>query len=295
MLESVNVNDLDFVYGYMIFKAYFFKVKTKVEGVDYPNSDYAERWRRFCRERDFLSLIRRAVELISNEPVTDCLNFYDCLDRSSYFALIHRDHPNITLGFIKDADLWDLWLNEGIFNFAREKIAELLSISNGDRIIDFGCGSASPVFYGSIVGPNGYYLGIDFSKPLLNFASLRVKERRLDWVHLKQELADSKLRIEGNFDYAICSSILQYADYRAVLRNAVNALKGNGTIMIFSEVFSDLEPEKAELFDLYYSLIPNYRGFPRMSAILEFLEKCCEFRYKLIGRNFLRIDVKDVI
>ena len=295
MLESINVNDLDFVYGYMILKAYFFKVKTKVDRVEYPNTEYAERWRRFCNGRDFKSMIRRAVELISVQPNTDCLNFYDCLDRSSYFALIHRDHPNITLGFIKDADLWDLWLNEGIYKLAREKIADMLSLSDGDRIIDFGCGSASPIFYGGLVGPNGYYFGIDFSKPLLNFASLRVKEKRLDWVNLRQELVDSKLRIEGKYDYAICTSILQYSDYRAVLKNAVNALKGNGTIMIFSEVFSDLEPEKAELFELYYSLIPNFREFPRISGILEYLEKFCEFRYKLIGRNFLRIDVKDVI
>ena len=293
MLKSLN--DIDFIYGYMILKSYFFKIRTNVETSDYPNSEYAKRWREFCSKVNFESLLRKAFELISLPPSSDCLNLFDCLDRSSYFALIHREHPNITLGFIKDADLWDLWLREGIFRVAREKIAEILSLSNGDKVVDFGCGSASPTFYGEIVGPNGIYSGIDFSKPLLNLAKIRAKENRLDWVNLRQEYVDTRLIFRRKYDYVICSSILQYADVRAVLRNAVEALGGNGTIVIFSEVFSDLEPEKSELFELYYSLIPQFKRFPSVSEILNYLSQFCEYKYKMIDKNFLKIDVLDVI
>ncbi len=295
MLKSMSVNDMDFVYGYMILKSYFFKIKTNVENTEYPNSEYARRWRDFCSRIDFESMLRKAFKLISTPPSSDCLNLFDCLDRASYFALIHKDHPNITLGFIKDADLWDLWLREGIFRLARERIAEILSLSDGDKVVDFGCGSASPPFYGELVGPNGIYSGIDFSKPLLNLAKIRVRENRLGWVNLKQEYADSKLIFRRGYDYVICSSILQYADVRAVLRNAVEALGGNGVIAIFSEVFADLEPEKAELFELYYSLIPQFKGFPRLSEILNYLSQFCEFKYDLIDKNFVKIEVLDVI
>lgn len=295
MLKSLSVSDVDFIYGYMILKSYFFKIKTNIEASDYPNAEYVRRWREFCNRTDFESLLRKAFDLISTPPSSDCLNLFDCLDRSSYFALIHKEHPNITLGFIKDADLWDLWLREGIFKVAREKIAEMLSLSNGDKVVDFGCGSSSPLFYGEIVGPNGLYSGIDFSKPLLNLARIRVRENHLDWVNLRQEYVDAKLIFKRRYDYVICSSILQYADVRAVLRNAIEALGGNGVIAIFSEVFSDLEPEKAELFELYYSLIPQFKRFPSVTEILNYLLQFCEYRYKLIDKNFLKIEISDVI
>jgi len=295
MLKSLNMSDFDFIYGYMILKAYFFRIKTRVENSVYPNEEYAKRWREFYNSVNFESLLKKALELILTPPATDCLNFFDCLDRSSYFALIHRDHPNITLGFLKDADLWDLWLREGIFVLAREKISEMLSISNGDKVVDFGCGSVSPIFYGELVGPNGVYSGIDYSKPLLNLAKIRIKENRLGWVNLRQEYVDSKLIFKRRYDYVICSSILQYTHIKPVLRNAVEALNGEGVIAIFSEVFSDIEPEKAELLELYYSLIPQFKRFPSVTEILNYLSMFCEYKYNLIDKNFLKIEILDYI
>lgn len=295
MPKDTNACDMDFIYGYMILKSYFFKIKTNVEKNGYPNMEYTKRWREFCSRVNFESLLKKAFKLISKHPSSDCLNLFDCLDRSSYFALIHKEHPNITLGFVKDADLWDLWLGEGIFKTARKRIAEILSLSNGDKVVDFGCGSYSPIFYGEIVGPNGMYSGIDFSKPLLNLAKVRVRENRLDWVNLRQEYVDSRLIFRRKYDYVICSSILQYADVKAVLRNAVEALGENGVIAIFSEVFSDLEPEKAKLFELYYSLIPQFKRFPSVSEILNYLSQLCECKHKLIDKNYLRIEILDSI
>ncbi len=295
MLEAVEVNDIDFAYGYVILRAYFFKIRTNIDNEVYPNEEYARLWRDYFKRVDFDSMLRKAFELISVPPKHNCLNFYDCLTRSAYFALIHKDHPNITLGFLKDADLWDLWLREGVFKVARERIAEIISPSDGDRILDLGCGSVSPSYYAELVGPNGIYTGVDFSKPLLGLARERVKEERLDWVNLKQEYVDSRLHFKRAYDFVICSSILQYADLKATLRNAVEALRGEGTIVVFSEVFRDLEPEKAELFELYYRLIPNFKGFPSVSGIIDYLSKFCEFKYNLIDRNFLKIEVKDII
>ena len=78
---------------------------------------------------------------------------------------------------------------------------------------------------------------------------------------------------------------------KSTLTNAVNALNGEGTIIVFSEVFTDIDPEKAKLFELYYSLVPSFKNFPSVKEICEILGSSCDFKYKLIGKNFLKIDV----
>ena len=294
MLETVSDNVLDFVYGYLIVQSYFFKIKTNVEEESYPNEDYAERWRRYLSNVDYSVMLKKAFELISDPPPSDTLNVFDCLVRSSYFGLVHREHPNITLGFVKDADLWDIWLNEGIYRIARERIAELSGLGAGDRVLDLGCGSISPLFYADVVGANGFYTGVDASKPLINLAKMRVRERGLAWVDLRLEDVNSRLGFRRCYDVVICSSILQYANVRNVLTNALNALSDGGRIVIFSEVFADLEPEKAELFTLYYELIPEFRRFPTLSEIVNHLTTACEFKYRTYGRNYVVIDVMDV-
>lgn len=291
-------NVLDFIYGYLLIKSYFLYIKTNILKVNYPNIEYANKWREYVSKVNYNELIKKACELVTNinEVIEgNWLSLYDCLDKSAYFALIHENHPNITLGFTKDADLWDIWLREGIFKLVREIIADILSLSNGDKVIDLGCGSASPTFYGEIIGPNGFYTGIDFSKPLLSLAKVRVRKKNLDWVKLNQWYVDSKITFSESYDYVICSSILQYTNFKMALNNAIRALNGNGVIIVFSEVFTDLEPERAKLFELYYSLIPSFKGFPSISDILNYIHNYCEYKCKLIGKNILKLEIMDSI
>ncbi len=287
---------IDFVYGYMLFKAYFFNIKTNVCNMRYPNESYARKWREFVRSLN-VDALNKALKLVIEKADTvfsGVLNIYDCFDRASYFALIHPDHPNITLGFVKDADLWDMWLTDGIYKIVREVIAEVADISNGDKVADFGCGSASPTFYGTLVGSSGIYTGIDYSKPLLNLAYVRIKDEKIaDRVNLRREYVDSKLVFRRSYDIVICSSILQYVDLKSTLTNAVNALNGEGTIVVFSETFSDVDPEKTKLFELYYSLIPSFKKFPSIKEISEILDPICDYRYKLIDTHLLKIEVNN--
>lgn len=293
----MRISDIiDFVYGYLLFKAYFFNIKTNINNTSYPNEGYARKWREFLKSLSEDTLNKALKLVIEKEHAifNGALDIYDCFDRSSYFALIHPNHPNITLGFLKDADLWDMWLTGGIYKIVRENIAEVVDISNGDKIVDFGCGSASPTFYGSIVGSSGIYTGLDYSKALLNLAYVRVKDEKIaDRVHLKQKYVDSKLVFKRCYDIVICSSILQYVNLRSTLINAVNALDGEGTIVVFSETFSDIDPEKTKLFDLYYSLIPSFRKFPSVKEICEILDQMCDYRYKLIDKHLLKIEISN--
>ena len=251
MQKATKIDEvMDFVYGYLILKSYIFSLKTKVLETVYPNEDYARLWRSFLKKVDFKDLLSEAVDRISSPIDGGFIDIYDTMDRASYFALIHAQHPNITLGFTKDADLWNLWLENGIYQVVRETVAEVLKIGRGDRIIDFGCGSASPPFYADIVEYTGYYAGIDLSKPMLRIAETKIRNQGVyDWVNLKFDSADVKQEFRRKYDFAILSSVLEYVNnIRGVLRNSLNAIDYEGKIIIFSELFSDVEPEKIELF-----------------------------------------------
>jgi ubiquinone/menaquinone biosynthesis C-methylase UbiE len=296
MQKAAEIDEaVDFIYGYLILKSYIFRLKTKVQETTYPNEDYASLWRDFLNGVDFKELLSDAVGRISNPVDGGIIDIYDTMDRASYFALIHAQHPNITLGFIKDADLWNIWLENGIYKAARETIADLLEIGKGDKIIDFGCGSASPPFYAEIVGYTGYYGGIDLSKSMLNIAETKVRNLGLyEWVNLKLDSVDAKQEFKRKYDIAIISSVLEYiGSIKGVLRNSLEAIDYEGEIVVFSELFSDIEPEKINIFKLYYSLIPSFNGFPSVSGILEILyEMGVSYSHRLIGKHILLIDVE---
>ncbi len=281
---------MNFFYGYLIMKAYIFKLRFSES---YFNVKYLNKWKNFLEKADFKKLLSIAFDCMSEEIDGRILDIADVMERSSYFAMIHPNHPNITLGFLKDADLWNLWLENGIYRYARETISEICSIGRGDRIFDFGCGSVSPHFYSEIVGEYGFYAGVDYSAPLLRIAKSNCRERNLiDRVRLIQGSADSKMDFSREYDLAILSSILEYTDVRAVLRNAINALNGEGRIVVFSELFRDLHPEREELYDLYYSLIPDFMRFPSVGDIQQYLDYFgVLYKIKTYGSHFLVIDV----
>ena len=289
-LERELERSLDFMYGYLLLKAYFFILRTGVLQSEYPNTSYAEMWR---KRRINKNVLKHAIKLVSLDADTSCLDLCDTFDKASYFALIHPNHPNITLGFIKDADLWNIWLAESPFRISREVIAEIAGIGSDKlKIVDFGCGSVSPIYYGSVIGSKGLYTGVDYSHSMVSIAKHRVKAERLDWVNVKKSNVESKIVPARKYDVVICSSILQYVDsVQAVLKNAGEMLGYDGTVIVFSEVFRDLEPEKDRIMTLYYSLIPGFRRFPAISEILECLNTIgINYRYKNIGRNILAIE-----
>jgi len=285
---------LDFMYGYLALRAHFFTLRTRLggtAGVDYPNSSYADKWREVFSSIDRGELLRNAFAFVSRECDASCIDLCDTFDRASYFALIHPNHPNITLGFVKDADLWNIWLNESPFSVAREVIAEILGLGQDSvKVVDLGCGSVSPAYYGSVMGSRGVYSGIDVSHSMVRIAESKVRAERLDWVTVRRENAETRLVARRKYDAVICSSLIQYTAIQPVLRNAGELLDYDGTLVIFSELFRDVEPEKEKIMNLYYSLIPGFRHFPAVSEILDCLDSIgASYRYTA-GRNILVIE-----
>ncbi|WP_456370312.1 methyltransferase domain-containing protein [Geoglobus sp.] len=281
---------MDFFYGYMVLKAYVFKLRLVEE---YPNQHYLNRWRSFLSRTDFGDLLDRACTHMRQEIDGRILDILDTMERASYYALIHPEHPNITLGFVKDADLWNLWLETGIYRYVRDFVSEVTGIGPGDRVVDFGCGSASPQYYAELVGSSGFYAGVDYSRSLIKIAEKNCFENGLsDRVRLIQNYAESKLEFSREYDVAILSSILEYSDPKAVLKNALNAIGNEGLIVVFSELFSDIEPDRRELFELYYSLIANFREFPSVELIRSELDRTgVPYTMKKYGKHVIVVEV----
>jgi len=284
---------LDFMYGYLTLRAYFFTLRTRLNesGIGFPNSSYAEMWMNAFGSVDKEKLLRNAFEFVSRECDASCIDLCDTFDRASYFALIHPNHPNITLGFVKDADLWNIWLSESPFSVAREVIAEILGLGQDSiKLVDLGCGSVSPAYYGSVMGSKGVYSGIDASHSMVRIAESKVRAERLDWVSVRRDNAETRLVAKRKYDAVICSSLLQYTSIQPVLRNAGELTDYDGVLVIFSELFRDVEPEKEKIMNLYYSLVPGFRSFPAISEILDCLDSMgVSYRYKA-GRNILLVE-----
>jgi len=288
---------MEFLHSYLIIKSYYFGIKTGLFQENsknrYPNKEYCHKWIDFLKRADYDHLLKEAFKKMRIEVDRSSLDLFDCMDRSSYFALLHSNHPNITLGFIKDADLWDLWLKGGIFELARRSVAEKDIIERGCKVLDIGCGSVSPLFYSELVGKSGSYAGVELSAPLSKLATLRLKENFLDQGSVRQEDAEKRLIFKKKYDVVVISFFLENSsNHKAVLKNALEALGYEGRILINSFLFADVEPEKRDLFDLYFSLIPSFRGFPKISEIVEVLELSgVGFRYNLLNKNMLMIYV----
>ncbi len=290
MIESID-RMIDFFYGYLKFKSYIFKLKFSN---NYYNSEYAKRWREYISKTNFTKVLNEAMKLMRNEIDGKILDIADVMEKSSYYALIHPNHPDITLGFIKDADLWNLWLEYGIYRYVREAIANIVDVGKGDKIIDFGCGSVSPCFYSELIGSSGFYAGIDYSGPLIKIAEKLCKAKGVaDRIKLTQKYVESRISFKREYNIAIMSGILEYSKVTSVLKNAINALKGNGVIVIFSEVFTDIEPEREEVFNLYYTLIPNFKKFPSLTEIRNTVEVAgYPFNIKMLGKHIVIINLQ---
>jgi ubiquinone/menaquinone biosynthesis C-methylase UbiE len=286
---------MEFLHSYLILKSYFFGVKTGLfkKEAEYPNKEYVRRWLDFFEKADYDSLLFQAFEKIRAEVDRSSLDLFDCMERSSYFALVHPNHPNITLGFIKDADLWDLWLKGGVFELCREIVAEKGIVDKGMKVLDLGCGSISPLFYSELVGSTGLYAGVELSSPLAKLATYRLRDNFLEHGSVRQDDVEKRLYFRRKYDVVLISFLLEnISNLRAVLKNALEALEYEGKIFISSFLFSDIDPDKKDLFELYFSLIPSFRGFPSISEILDTLERIgVSYRYNLLNNNMIEIEV----
>ncbi|WP_457750912.1 class I SAM-dependent methyltransferase [Thermococcus sp.] len=187
------------------------------------------------------------------------------------YAFISKEHPKILMDFDKGADFWDMRLLMEPYRLGRRAVSEILKLRDGMRVLDLGCGSVSPIEIGEQVGPNGKYLGVDFSPGLLSIASTRVKNSRMDWVYLK-EMDIRKLVPKTSYDAVIMSFVLHYfQDPGAVVARTMQMLEPGGKLLII-EPFRDEFPNVVAL-GFFESLTPEFVRFPTVHDVINSIEQ----------------------
>ncbi|NJE29464.1 methyltransferase domain-containing protein [Thermococcus sp. 18S1] len=209
-----------------------------------------------------LPLARERLEKLLPDWIPILEEMYKMVD----YAFISREHPKVLMDFDKGADFWDMRLLLGINRVYRQLASRLLGLEDGMRIIDLGCGSVSPVELGSAVGPNGKYVGIDFSPGLLSIATTRVRNEGLDWVTLR-EMDVRRLVVRNTYDGVVMSFLLGYLENPgAVVRKAIEMLSPGARLVILDS-FRDLTPKVAAL-EFFESLTKEFVRFPSAGEIL---------------------------
>jgi len=206
------------------------------------------------------------------------------------YAFISREHPKILMDFDKGADFWDMRLLMEPYRTGRELAIELLGLEDGIDVVDLGCGSVSPVEVGEAVGPNGKYVGVDFSPGLLSIARTRVKNSRMDWVFLK-EMDVRKLLPKNRYDAVLMNYLLGYVPSPMdVVKKALDLLNPGGRLLIV-DVFRDKNPLSLAL-EFFESLTPEFVKFPTTSEIIRSVEESYhEAEVRPVGNSVLLVEL----
>ncbi len=204
------------------------------------------------------------------------------------YASITPEHPKILMDFDKDADFWDMRLSLEFNSIYRKIIADVAKLHDDTSVLDLGCGSVSPLEIGQFLGPNGKYVGIDFSPGILSIAESRVKSAGFDWVTLK-EMDIKKIIPKNKYDVVIMSFVLEYLDsINRVIKTAMSILNENGKLIIV-EPFKENYPN-ISAWEFFESLSKEFIAFPTKSAILNALENSnTEFKFNELGKSVLVI------
>ncbi|AFK22192.1 putative SAM-dependent methyltransferase [Pyrococcus sp. ST04] len=203
------------------------------------------------------------------------------------FALISPDHPYVLMDFDKDADFWDMRLSTSFHEAYRELIIRLAGLGNGTYVLDLGCGSVSPAYFGKFVGEDGKYVGVDYSPALLEIAKARVSKMNFP-VELK-ELDIGLIKPRTMYDVAIMSFILEYVtNRREVLRKVLDGLSPGGKVIVI-DAFRD-EFANVEALEFFEGLNASFVGYPSKAEIREILlGEGFDVKFEDYGKSILLI------
>jgi len=221
--------------------------------------------------------------------IPDYISIYDYISSMAPYWAISEGHPNVLMSFGKDADVWDGFLSSQFCETYREVASHILNLKDGDKVLDVGCGSISPLYFSPLVSPNGRYVGIENSKNLTTLALNRIKRERYDWADVKNASVED-LVISSKYDAVICTDVLSYLSSPArALRTMYTALRPGGHLLIF-DYFPDIFSFHHHAYEFYNSLNPSFRGFIRYKKVKETLENCkSNIEFTRIGKCFVKI------
>ena len=216
----------------------------------------------------------------------DWIPVHEEMYRMVDYAFISPEHPKILMDFDKDSDFWDMRLSLEMNRMYRAIIASVAGLKDGMRVLDLGCGSVSPLEIGRMVGPNGRYVGIDFSSGLLSIARARIREIGMDWVELK-EIDVRRVLPKKRYDVVIMSFLLEYIENPGKL--VAKALKtlGDGGRLVILEPFGEINP-LMPAWEFFEGLTKEFVGFPSRINLMTGLDEAgVDVKVESPGRSML--------
>ncbi|CAB50401.1 class I SAM-dependent methyltransferase [Pyrococcus abyssi] len=219
--------------------------------------------------------------------LSDWIPLWEEIYKMIDFALISYDHPYVLMDFDKDADFWDLRLSSSFNKIYRDVIVNLGEINRESYVLDLGCGSVSPSYFGKFISEDGKYLGVDYSPGLLEIARQRVEREGLP-VELK-EMDVSLIKPRTKYDVAIMSFLLEYVkDRREVLRKVLEALDSGGKLVIV-DAFRD-EFKNIEAMEFFEGLNSSFVGYPGKEEVKRIiLEEGFDVSFEDYGKSVLLV------
>ncbi|WP_258084068.1 class I SAM-dependent methyltransferase [Thermococcus thermotolerans] len=220
--------------------------------------------------------------------LSDWVQIVEELYKMADYAFISAEHPKILMDFDKGADFWDMRLLMELNRTYRQLLVDLLGLEDGVRVLDLGCGSVSPVELGEAVGPNGKYVGVDFSPGLLSIAQARVRNARMDWVLLR-EMDIRKLVVKNTYDAVVMSFVLEYLENPgAAVKRAIGTLNPGGRLAIV-EPFRDNYPLIAAM-EFFESLTREFVRFPSSAEVIHAVEESpYDVKVDTLGKSVLLV------
>lgn len=145
------------------------------------------------------------------------------------------------------------WL-EGLSELAIESAAgtgnpfRVGPLRPGDRVVDVGSGSGlDSLIAGTMVGPDGWVIGVDMTPSMVDKARAALAECPLDNVTFRHGFAEA-LPVPDNWaDVVISNGVLNLMpDKEAALREMARVLKPNGRLQIADILVKREVPESAK-------------------------------------------------
>ena len=107
------------------------------------------------------------------------------------------------------------------------KLISELSLKGGEKILDLGCGDGTLTAELARLAPDGFVVGIDASKNMIETA-----RKAHDWDNVKFELMDiNDIAFVDEFDVVFSNATLHWIkNHNKLLKNVFNSLKDNGVV-----------------------------------------------------------------
>lgn len=115
------------------------------------------------------------------------------------------------------------------------KALEHLELSEGERLLDIGCGQGGMLVAGrNAVGPSGHLVGVDYSPHMVAKARKRIAPHAWTNVEVRQADASRESHGEAEFDAATAlMSISAMPDVAKAVNLAHDALRHGGRLFVF--------------------------------------------------------------